>query len=88
MALRWCWFAPLEHESPLKVKSYISLVAEAIGIHHEDKYKKYTNYGDLTKVLAEARECIDASDLTLEEMERVLPDYYDVYAPKRGPSSP
>lgn len=81
-------FAPLEHESPLKVKSYISLVAEAIGIHHEDRYKKYTNYGDLTKVLAEARECIDASDLTLEEMERVLPDYYNEFSPKRGPSSP
>jgi heterodisulfide reductase subunit D len=71
--------APLEYDFPLEVRSYISLVAEAIGIHHEDTFKKHTNYGDLTKVLAEARECIDASDFALEEMERVLSDYYHLF---------
>jgi Fe-S oxidoreductase len=81
-------FAPLEHEFPFEVRSYISLVAEAIGIHHEDRYKKYTNYRDLSKVLAEARACIHASDLTLEEIERVLPDYYNEFSAKRGTSSP
>jgi len=65
----------LEHGYPFEVKNYVSLLAEAVGIRHEDTLKKYANYRNLDKVLAESRDCIEASDFTLEEMRRILPGY-------------
>jgi len=69
-------FAPLEQQYPFEVRSYIDLVAESVGVQHEDRFKKYLNLGDVGQLMDMAREFIDASDFSLEEMERILPDYF------------
>ena len=43
-----------------------------MGIHHEDKLKKYLLTGDPDKVLDEARDYVEASDLSLFEFKHVL----------------
>ena len=70
-------FAPLSHRYPFEVRSYIDIVAEAVGVKHEDRFKKYLNMGDISQVMDAAREYIDASDFSQEEMERVLHGYFD-----------
>ncbi len=70
-------FAPLAQQYPFEVRSYINIIAEAVGVQHEDRFNKYVRLGALTQVIAEARESIEASDFTLEEMERILPEYFN-----------
>ena len=77
-------FTPLEDEYPFEVRNYINLVAEAVGVHHEDRFKKYAKSGDATQVVAEARDYIAASDFTPEELERILPDYLNRFCSKHG----
>ncbi len=77
-------FAPLEKDYPFEVRSYISLLAEAVGVRQEDNFKRYVNCASVNEVLADARDCIEASGFTTEEMERVLPDYFDRFCPKHG----
>jgi Fe-S oxidoreductase len=67
-------YAPLEHAFPFEVKSYVSVMAEALGVQHEDKFKKYANYRDLNRVLDESRECVSASDYSEDEIRRFLSD--------------
>jgi len=82
-------FAPFEDQYHLEVRSYISLVAEAIGVRYEDKFKKYINFGDVDEVIAAAKEYIDASDYSVEEMKRILPEYLNRFCLKHsGSSSP
>jgi Fe-S oxidoreductase len=77
-------FAPLEKEYPFEVRSYISLLADAVGVPQEDKFKRYVNCASVNEVLADARDCIEASGFTTGEMEQVLPDYFDRFCPKHG----
>ena len=69
---------------PFEVRSYISLLAEAVGVRQEDKFKKYVSSANLSEVLTDARDCIEASGFTTEEMERVLPEYLDRFCSKHG----
>jgi Fe-S oxidoreductase len=75
-------FAPLEHSHPYEIQNYISLVAEAVGVRHEDRYKKFSNDRDIVKAIAEARESIEASDYTVEEMTQILAGYPHQFPPK------
>ncbi len=77
-------FAPLEKDYPFEVRSYISLLAEAVGVRQEDKFKRYVNSANLNEVLVDARDCIEASGFTIEEMKRVLPEYFDRFCPNHG----
>jgi len=77
-------FAPLEHQYPFEVRNYISLLAEAVGVQHEDRFKKYVRLANAPDVMAQARDYISVSDFTPEEMERVLPDYLNRYCLKDG----
>jgi Fe-S oxidoreductase len=77
-------FASLEKEYPFEVRSYISLLAEAVGVRQEDKFKRYVNSANLSEVLTDARDCIEASGYTAGEMERVLPEYLDRFCSKHG----
>ncbi len=70
-------FAPLAHQYPFEVRSYIDVVAESVGVHHEDRFKKYLTMGGVSQVMDAAREFIDASDFSVEEMERILPEYFN-----------
>jgi Fe-S oxidoreductase len=75
-------FAPLERDYGFEVRSYISLVAEAVGVRQEDKFKRYVNCATVDEVLADARNCIEASGYTAGEMESVLTDYFSRLCPK------
>jgi Fe-S oxidoreductase len=77
-------FAPLEDQYPFEVRSYISLVAEAVGVQHEDRFKPLVKAGDASQVLARVRDYINTSDYSLEELERVLPQYLNRFCPKHG----
>jgi Fe-S oxidoreductase len=68
-------FVPLESGHPYEIKNYVSLIAEAVGVCHEDRYKKFSKDGSIAKAISEARESIEASDYTLEEMTQILADY-------------
>jgi len=74
-------FAPLQHQYPFQIQNYISLVAEGVGVNYEDKFTKYMDSGDVAKVLAEARDCIEESHFSQDEAEKVLSDYFDTYHP-------
>lgn len=69
-------FCGFENQYPFEIKHIISVVAEALGIHHEDKVKRFLLTGDPDKVLAEAHDYVEASDLGLLEFQRVLPLYF------------
>lgn len=81
-------FAPLEDQYPFEVRSYISLVAEAVGVQHEDRFKPLVKAGDASQVLARVRDYINTSDYSLEELERVLPQYLNRFCPKHARLSP
>jgi len=77
-------FASLESPYPFEVRSYISLVAEAVGVSHEDRFKPLVKGEGVAAAMAQAKEYIEASDFTAEELERVLPDYLDRFCGKHG----
>lgn len=76
----------MEEYYPFKVQNVISVVAEAMGVHHEDMLKKYVLMKDVSKVLVEAKEFVEASDFCMAELEEVLPDFFKRMCIYQGPS--
>ncbi len=68
-------FCAYENKYPFEIKNAVTLVAEALGIHYEDKLKKYLAGVDAEQLLNEAIEYVEASDLSLLEFRNVLPGY-------------
>lgn len=66
----------LEGQYPLEIHNIISLVAKAMGIHHENKLKRWLITKDVAKVIAEAKDNIEANGLSVMEVENRLPDYF------------
>ncbi len=62
----------LEAEYPVRVEHYLTLVGRALGIEHEDLYKKHVLAGDPEAVLAETSPCAIASGISLEEARAVI----------------
>ncbi len=62
----------LESDYPVRVEHYLTLVGRALGIEHEDQYKKHTLLGDPGAVLAETAPCALASGIPLEEAQAVI----------------
>ena len=54
------------------VLDVMEIVGEGLGIKHENKLTRYRNYHDPERVIEEAREYIDASPYSIEEMRQVL----------------
>jgi heterodisulfide reductase subunit D len=77
-------FAPLEKDYGFEVRSYISLLAEAVGVRQEDKFKRYVNCVTVGEVVADARSCVEAGGYTVDEMEQVLADYFRGLRPGHG----
>jgi Fe-S oxidoreductase len=65
-------FAAEEPKYHYKIMSYISVIAAALGIEREDKFKKYKQWGSLNRILEDAREFIGDSPYTREEIIRIL----------------
>ncbi|MBW2709323.1 MAG: (Fe-S)-binding protein [Deltaproteobacteria bacterium] len=59
---------------PFELTVFTSLVNMAQGgKNYEDKLKKYWGYNDLDKILEDAKECIEASNLDLDLLKQLLP---------------
>ena len=50
----------------------MNLVAEALGIRREGRFKKYNRWGDLDRILADAEPFIADSPFTRERIREVL----------------
>jgi len=77
-------FAPFEAQYPFEVQSFTTLLAEAIGVRYEDRFKKLFRTTSVQKTLAESSENAAANGLTPEEMGEVLPDYVARFCPRGG----
>ena len=65
-------FARSEPGQPFRVESFITLLGEALGIVHEDRLKRYVQYRDPERVIAEAADYIAAADYPPGELERLV----------------
>ena len=65
-------FAAHEAHYDFSVSNYVNLVAEAMGIHREDKFKKYSHWGDLERILKDADDYIAESPFDRERIIEVL----------------
>ncbi len=65
-------FAAEEAHYDFSVTNYVNLVAEAMGIRREDKFKKYTHWGDLERILRDADDHIAKSPYGSERILEVL----------------
>lgn len=66
-------FLPGSFTHGISARLLTDLVGEAMGIQHEDKLGALMALGDSRKIIDAARENIEASKYTLEEMRTVLP---------------
>lgn len=57
-------------------ETYIGLLGRAMGIEYENKLAKYISYRNPQQVLKEARENIEAGPYNMEEMEKVVPNFF------------
>jgi len=59
---------------PFELTDLTSLVNMAQGgNNYEDKFRKYWGYKDLDKILADSKECIEASNLDVNLLKQLLP---------------
>jgi Fe-S oxidoreductase len=65
-------FAAEEAHYDFSVTNYANLVAEAMGIRREDKFKKYTLWGSLERILKDVDEHIVESPFENERIVEVL----------------
>jgi heterodisulfide reductase subunit D len=77
-------FAPFEAQYPFEVQSFTTLLAEAIGVRYEDRFKKLFKNASVPGMLAESSENARANGLTPEEVGRVVPDYVARFRPRGG----
>lgn len=61
-----------EDRFPITVEHYLSVVGRAMGIEHEDTYKKYTLWRDPEKVLAEMGPCMAAHNIKEPEARKIV----------------
>lgn len=65
-------FAKEEPKYPYAITNYISLVAEALGIKREDKFKKYKQWGNIDRIIEDAKELIEQSNYSIDKIVEVL----------------
>ena len=54
------------------MEHYLTLVGRALGIEHEDLYKKYLMMGDVNAILAETSPCAIASGISQDEARTII----------------
>ncbi len=65
-------FAADEAHYDFSVTNYVNLVAKAMGIHREDKFRKYRQWGDLERILNDAEDHISQSPFERDRIIEVL----------------
>ena len=61
-----------EERSPLTIEHYLSVFARALGIEHEDTYKKYKAWHNPELVLAEMAPCMVASGVSPDKARDIV----------------
>jgi Fe-S oxidoreductase len=69
-------FAAEEAHYDFSVTNYVDLVAEAIGIRRADKFKKYTFWGSLERILMDADDHIMESPFERKRIVQVLQEVF------------
>ncbi len=65
-----------EESQPLAVEHYLSVFARALGIEHEDTYKKYRLWKDPMRVLGEMAPCMEANRISEVEARQVVSETF------------
>ena len=65
-------FGAEEERFDFSVTNYVNLVAEAMGIQRDDKFKKYARWRDLDRILTEENEYILESPFEKERIIKML----------------
>jgi len=65
-------FVTEESKYGFEVENYINLVAQALGINREDKYKKYKQSNNIDKILEYSNEFIKDSPYTQKQILDIL----------------
>ncbi|MFQ5895979.1 MAG: (Fe-S)-binding protein [Nitrospinota bacterium] len=73
-----------EANQPFEVKNFISLVGEAMGIDHEERFKKYRLYRDVERVVEESEEFIRANGMDARQIRDAIGQ--ELYGPPLPPS--
>jgi heterodisulfide reductase subunit D len=69
-------FASEEDRRDFNITNYVNLVAEAMGIRRDDKFKKYTLWKSLERILSDANENIAESPFESERIVEVLQEVF------------
>jgi len=65
-------FIDREQKYNYSVVNYVSLIAEALGIEREDKFKKYKQMNDVDKILDDAKDYIEQSTFSKDNIIEAL----------------
>ena len=57
---------------PFQVENYINILAHAMGIEREDKFRKYAHWADQIRIMADARPLIAASPFSKEQIAQTI----------------
>ncbi len=69
-------FCNHEAEYGFEVKNYASLVAQALGIEREDKFKKYKQWRDLNRILEDAEDNMALLPFSKEKIIQILKETF------------
>jgi Fe-S oxidoreductase len=69
-------FAAEEQRYNFKVANYVSLVAEALNIKRDDKFKKYSSWKDLERITSDAADNIADSPFEMEQIIEVITNVF------------
>ena len=61
-----------EGDQPFDIEHYLSVFARALGIEHEDTYKKYMLLGDTEKIMTDMAPCMQANGVNPDEARRMV----------------
>jgi hypothetical protein len=69
-------FSSRQAPGNLKVENYINLLAEAMGNHREDRFKKYKLWADSERILLDANDYIETSPFPYDLIEETVKNIF------------
>lgn len=60
---------------PFEIKNYMDLIAESMGIHHDDLFQRLKTMQDVDRIVAEMAETISGNNLDLEDMREAVVEF-------------
>jgi Fe-S oxidoreductase len=65
-----------EADRPLRIEHYLTVFGRALGIEHEDRYKRYLLAGDADAVMADVAPCMQAHHLDEAKVRAVVQRHF------------